>query len=304
MEEVIENTITTENTDQDSQKPTIKHLVISGGGATGFAYYGILKETNRKEIWKFENIESIWGTSIGAILAVLMCLNYEWPIIDDFLIKRPWQTVFKFNMYSILESYQKRGIFELKSMDDVMQPLFSGKDIPINITMKEFYELTKIELHVFATELTSYTITDFSYKTHPDWKITEVLYCSACLPVMFAPYFKENNCYCDGGLIMNYPLEACIGHGANRDEILGIRRINIKSVTPTTINESSTLLDMIMIILNHYSKKVFVLNKNETIQYEYVVESEQTTLINMYSVFNNMDERIKLIELGVRLVTE
>ena len=118
---------------------------------------------------------------------------------------------------------------------------------------------------------------------------------------MFAPYFKDDGCYCDGGLLMNYPLEICIKNGADPNEILGVRRINIKT-TKNILNESSSLLDFIMIILNNYSKKIFVLNNNTSLKNEYVVESEQTTLMNMYSVLSNMDERIKLIEDGVRLV--
>ena len=56
---------------------TIRHLVISGGGTLGFSYYGILKETNEMELWQYDNIKTIYGTSIGAILATVICLNYD-----------------------------------------------------------------------------------------------------------------------------------------------------------------------------------------------------------------------------------
>jgi hypothetical protein len=32
----------------------IKHLVLSGGGVTGFTFYGILRETHRDGLWKLE----------------------------------------------------------------------------------------------------------------------------------------------------------------------------------------------------------------------------------------------------------
>ena len=56
---------------------TIKHLVLSGGGVSGFTFYGILRETHRIGLWKLENIETMYGTSIGAVLSVMLALGYE-----------------------------------------------------------------------------------------------------------------------------------------------------------------------------------------------------------------------------------
>jgi predicted acylesterase/phospholipase RssA len=283
------------------EKTTIKHIVIAGGGATGFSFYGILKETNRLKQWDINNIHSIYGTSIGAALAVVLCLKYDWNTIDDYLIKRPWNNVYKFNMYSLIDSYHKRGMFDIKSLEETLSPLFNGKDISMDVTMKEFYDLTNIELHMFATELNSYELIDFSYKSHPDWKVVEVAYCSACLPVMFSPFIKENKCYCDGGVIKNYPLEACIKNVSNTDEILGIRRINKKGKI-NTVDEKSSLLDFMMILLNNFSKKMFVLNNDVVLKNEYVVESDPTSILTMHSVLTNMEERIQLIQDGIDMV--
>jgi predicted acylesterase/phospholipase RssA len=296
-----------ENVEEEKEKSIIKHIVISGGGATGFSYYGVLKQAHNQGIWNIDNILTIYGTSVGALIAVVLSLKYDWETLDDFLIKRPWTNVYKFNMYSIIDSYHKRGIFDIKSMEETLAPLFKGKDISLDITMKELYDFTNIELHIFASELNSYKLVDFSYKTHPGWRVIDVAYCSACLPVMFSPCLKDNNCYCDGGLISNYPLESCINNGIDPNEILGIRRTNKKHGTnPLLLTLSSSLLDYIMVIItviiNNYSKKMLVLNNACNIKKEYVVESEQTTLVTMYSVLNNQEERMNLINLGVDMV--
>jgi len=280
----------------------IKHIVIAGGGSTGFSYYGILKETNKMGIWNYKDIESIYGTSVGGIIAVFLCLQYDWDSLDDYLIKRPWNNVFKFNMYSIIDSYQKRGIFDIKPIEETLLPLFKGKDISIDVTLKEFYDVTNIELHLFASELNSYELIDFSYKTHPEWKVVDVVYSSACLPVMFSPRLIDNKCYCDGGVIHNYPLSNCINNGCNINEILGIR---MKVINPTTniLDEKSSLLDYLMKIINNYSKKILVLNNNNniSIKHEYFVESEAPSLYNIFSVLNDSEERIKLINKGVEI---
>lgn len=279
---------------------TIKHIVISGGGPTGLSYYGVLKETHNQELWKFENIQTIYGTSIGAMIAVMLALKYDWETLDNYLIKRPWSNVYKFDMYSLIDSYQKRGIFDIKVIEETFLPLFRGKDISIDITLKEFYEITNIELHVFATELIAYETIDFSYKTHPDWKLIEVVYCSACLPIIFSPLLKDDKCYCDGGFIANYPLEQCIREGVDNREILGIRRTD-KSKTNNTLTHSSSLLDFIMIIINNIAKRMFSIVKPIEIPHEYIIESDPTSIYNIYSFVNSSEERVNYINNGIEI---
>ena len=43
----------------ENESPIIKHLVIAGGGAYGFAAYGALRETCKQGLWDVKNIESI-----------------------------------------------------------------------------------------------------------------------------------------------------------------------------------------------------------------------------------------------------
>ena len=171
---------------------TIRHIVCSGGGVTGFSFYGILKECYSRGIWKFENIETIYGTSVGSIFAVILALNYDWKTMDDYLIKRPWHNVFKFDLFSILDSIDRRGIFGIKTIEDTFSSLLLGKDIPINVTMKEFYDITKIEIHIFTTEIMNFELVDISYKTHPDWRVIDAVYSSCSIPIIFSPLIKEN----------------------------------------------------------------------------------------------------------------
>ena len=60
-----------------SLSKTIKHIVIPGGGGTGFIAYGALKESHNRGIWNIENIESIYGTSAGAIIAIFIAIIYS-----------------------------------------------------------------------------------------------------------------------------------------------------------------------------------------------------------------------------------
>jgi predicted acylesterase/phospholipase RssA len=71
-----------------------KHLVISGGGTIGLKYWGILQKLN-ENIWKIQNIQTIYCRSAGSLLGTILCLNYESETINKYIIERPWKDVFK-----------------------------------------------------------------------------------------------------------------------------------------------------------------------------------------------------------------
>ena len=102
------------DTEVKPDKPTIKHIVCSGGGLAGFAFYGAIKESHRQGICQLENIQTIYGTSVGTIVAVMLALKYDWETLDDYLIKRPWQTVFTFNLYSIMDTINNQGMYGME----------------------------------------------------------------------------------------------------------------------------------------------------------------------------------------------
>jgi predicted acylesterase/phospholipase RssA len=86
--------------------------------------------------------------------------------------------------------------------------------------MAEFYREFPIELHFISTEMTQSHVVELSYKTHPEWKLIDALYCSVCLPVFFSPFELDGKVYLDGGVFCNVPTGQCIANGASPDEIL------------------------------------------------------------------------------------
>jgi NTE family protein len=275
----------------------IKHLVISGGGVVGFSFYGLLRETHKECIWNINDINTIYGTSVGSILGVFMALKYDWDTMDDYLIKRPWQNVYKFSMDSLFLAFQTKGILDKKIIDDTFSPLFKGKDIDINVTLKEFYEITNIELHLFSIDINTFNLIDFSYKTHPDWLVTDAVYCSCSLPILFQPMIKDNICYCDGGFIANYPVKQCVENGANPDEIFGMCRSSI-FIESSNITENSTLIDYILNLLYKTIDKVLNIKKNFNIKKEVFIKCPPLSIYDIYETASSMEKRLELISNG------
>lgn len=281
---------------EPNDSKTIKHIVCSGGGLAGFAFYGAIQECHRQQLWQLENIETIYGTSVGTILAVILALNYDWDTLDDYLIKRPWQQVFSFNLYSILESIQRRGIFDIEIIMDIFLPLFNGKDISIDITLQEYYDLTNIEIHMFATNVNAFKLTDISHKSHPDWKVIEAVYSSCSVPVIFAPFFKENECYCDGAVFTNYPIHQCIDNGANPDEIIGIG-YDPNNIGNDQVNASSSLFDYLVTIIKKYVNSI-IQTPFTKIAYEYFLAGPTISIYDILNTTSDPNIRIELIEQG------
>jgi predicted acylesterase/phospholipase RssA len=273
----------------------IEHLVISGGGQTGFAFYGVLREAAKQGFWDIQNIKSMYGTSVGSFISVVLCLKYDWDTIDTYFINRPWQTVFKVDIYTILQAFEKRGVFGIDVMEKMLGPLFAGKDVDMGVTLKEFYELTGIDLFFFATELNTFKLRKMSHHTHPDWRVIDAVYASSTLPIIFAPLIKDGECYIDGGVMCGYPMKACLDSGNAPDTIFGIKKMFDGT---DLVGESSSLFVYLLIILKNV---VALLNGYESglIKNEIILTGDHTTIENMLSLASSKEERETNIELGV-----
>jgi predicted acylesterase/phospholipase RssA len=226
---------------------TIKHLVISGGGASLFQCLGVLYCLETNHYFNFENIESIYGTSAGAIIGVCIALKFDWETIIDYIIKRPWKDVFPVKVQNIFDFYTKKGIYDKTNIDKCFKPLFDAKGISLDINLEDFYKLTKIELHFFTFELNQYTIEDVSYLTHPNITVIMALQMTSALPILMTPVCIDNKCYIDGGIWCNYPIQFCVNSGKSYEEILGIKNSFLNHTN--IINEDSNLLDFLISFL-------------------------------------------------------
>lgn len=284
--------------------PLIKHLVISGGGPTMIQTLGSIQHLEENKFIDFKNIETIYGTSAGAIIGVLICLKYDWITLRDYIIKRPWQEVFPVNIQNIFDAYTKKGIFDEKTVIKCFKPLFDAKDISLNITLKDFYEYSKIELHMFSFEVNAFSVEDISYLTHPDLSLITVIQMSCALPVLMSPVCSDNKCYIDGGVTSNYPLKYCIDSGKNIEEILGLKN-QYDEHKRSQIDLNSTLLDFITGFLFKLIHSIGSSNSIQTqITYEVVCNADFITISTLKSALYSIEVREKLYKTGSETATK
>lgn len=277
---------------------TIKHIVLSGGGETGFAYYGAIRESHKSGFWDIKNIISIHSTSAGSIFSTFLPLIHliGWDKFDTFIHKRPWEQVFTFSIDHIMNLYTNIGILTRKSIYDTFYPIFTAVDISMDITMEEYHQLTGIEFHYYTTELESFQLIDVSYKTHPHWKVIDAVYASSALPILFKPAEIDEKSYIDGGVFCNFPLKQCMEMADDEDEILAFKKcypIEFKTDTNYT-----NLMEYVNDILAKTFAKISVSFGSPEIKNCVKFLGEYTTAYTVYKIVANPEARTELIESG------
>jgi predicted acylesterase/phospholipase RssA len=281
---------------------TIKHIVISGGGPAGILSYGVASQLAKKGFWHVSDIKSMYGCSIGAYMCVILALNYDWDWVNDYFIKRPWDKLVAVSTTRLTEIYEKKCLLNEHFYKEAITPLLRAKDLSDTITLAEFYAYNKIDLHMYATNINDLKMKkiDLSHKTHPDLSLIKALRMTMAVPVIFEPIFIDDACYVDGGLMNNFPLNDCIEQQeCDTDEILGIKNIWKEDITPTSINEKSSIFDFLLEIIKKMRASIDIDYAKDNIKYVVNCFSDEFASVDKWAeTLSNESMRKKLVEKG------
>jgi NTE family protein len=156
-------------------------LVLSGGGARGFAHLGVIQALNESGIFP----DVISGTSAGAIAGALYADGYS-PIE---ILKI---TNSNSRLHYIRPTVSKDGLLQIAGVVRILRD---------NLHAKTFEKL-KIPLFVAATDLNNGRVDYFS-----SGELITAVIASASIPVLFKPVVIDNKYYVDGGVLDNLPIK-------------------------------------------------------------------------------------------------
>jgi predicted acylesterase/phospholipase RssA len=290
---------------------TIKHLVFGGGGPAGIIFYGALKELHKNKIWDLKNIETIYATSIGTFLALITIMDYDWSWMDDFMIKRPWDKTFNLdNSDHLLNIINDKGVIGYDIIINIMKPLLLGRDLNESITLKELYEYSNIDLHIFTTNIngvSTFEKIDLSHKSHPDFTLIQAMTMSGAIPILFKAICIDNKCYMDGGITNNFPLNDCLNDTkCNHDEVLAFRADTSYKVL--NINEETSTMDYLICLLKNIICKLILdnMNKQKQINNTFLCSfSEEFDNNNIWvESLTDINFRIKIIKYGENIARD
>ncbi|XP_050394210.1 uncharacterized protein YqhO-like, partial [Patella vulgata] len=193
-----------------------ENLVLEGGGNKGLAYCGAIKYL--QEVGIMQNIKRIAGTSAGSMTAALFTVGYTADEIQDFLggqiadVFLDHRCGYCSLLPNLLSGYgwnPGKKIFNW--FGDKMEKKTGNPDI----TFKEVYKLTGIELCIVVTNLSQMSTEYCHLKTTPDMSIRLAVRMSMAIPGIYkAMKYKRNgqtSVYVDGGVLCNYPIHCFDG---------------------------------------------------------------------------------------------
>lgn len=286
----------------------IKHIVLSGGGHVGFTQCGILKTLCEDNFYNIENIETIYAASAGAILGVILCLKHNFDDLTQYIIDRPWQEAIELDITNLLNFYQDKGIFNDEIFIIILKSLLLAKDLHLHSTLRDLYNISKIELNIFTTKMEDFSAYKLNYKSHPSMSIIQAVHMSAAIPFVFQPVFYDDFCFMDGGIVNNYPLEICLSEQkCSKFDILAINN-NIHNKSNDKIHKltpSSNIIDICLVFFSHYNvlrHKIKELSQisgdHITIPYEIQTYTNGININELYECVTNKDKRKTLLQEG------
>ena len=221
---VLENKIQTiRKLKNDKNRNDLKvALVLSGGGAKGYAHLGVLRVLEKENI----KIDYITGTSIGALVGTLYSIGYSVDEIEKVLDN--------LNIESFLESGSDLTGLDLDKKETLKKySFYINFDNELNYSLpkglretEELYLVVKnllkkyeniknfdnfpIPLRVVATNLNTGETKSFS-----EGDIAKILTASMAIPTIFEPIEVNGALYVDGLVSRNLPVEEAYDMGAD-----------------------------------------------------------------------------------------
>ncbi|MRX39475.1 patatin [Flavobacterium sp. LC2016-23] len=211
---------------QDSVRRPKIGLVLSGGGAKGFAHIGVLKVLEEAGI----KIDYIGGTSMGSVIGGLYASGYNASQIDSIFKKT--------NFDELINDYIPRSSknFYGKKNDELYAIVLPFSNFRVGIPealSKGMYNynllssLTRNVRHVrdFNKLPTPFLCIGTNIETGEEvllnkGNLVQAMMASAAFPSLFTPVEIDGKLLVDGGVVNNYPIKEVRNLGA--DIIIGV----------------------------------------------------------------------------------
>lgn len=243
--------------EQPQKAPKIG-LVLSGGGAKGFAHIGVLKVIDSLNI----KVDYIAGTSMGAIIGSLYASGYSGKQLDSIFSSLYFDDVINDNLPRSAKTFYERDNSERYA---VTLPFNNFKlKLPSALSRGQnvFNLLSKLTLHVTdISDFDKLPIPFFCVATDVETgkavildhgNLAQAVTASGAFPSLFQPVIIDDRVLIDGGVINNYPIDELKAKGM--DVIIGVdvqdglaKREDLNSAPAILlqINNYRTINDMI-----------------------------------------------------------
>ncbi len=274
-----------------NNKPKIG-LVLSGGGAKGFAHVGVLKVLEEAKI----PIDYIAGTSIGSIIGGLYSCGYDAKTLEKIVLGQDWSKLLSNEYKSEFappfdradeSRYAVSFPFEQKKLA-LSNGILNGQNAMelltyLTLGYHDVYDFEKLPTPFLciATDLTNGDEVVLNRGCLP-----KAIRASMSVPAAFSSTEIDGKMLVDGGVVNNYPVDRCREMGANI--IIGVDIMD----SLMTADELKDIPDVVAQMMNFMDKKRVAQNAKG-------VDIQIRPIIRGYSVASfSTESAVKLIQRG------
>ncbi len=159
-------------------------LVLSGGGARGFAHIGVIRALSERGI----PIDAVGGTSMGAVIAAQHALGWDWRLLAQ-VNRDTWARCEPQRNYTL-----------------PLVALNSGRRM--DRTLKDMFGAARIETLPLLFFCVSTNLTLAREKIHREGELWKAVRASVSIPGIGPPAIENGEILIDGGLLNNLPVGA------------------------------------------------------------------------------------------------
>jgi predicted patatin/cPLA2 family phospholipase len=125
---------------------------------------------------------------------------------------------------------------------------------------------------------------------------------TCAIPLLISPVCIDNQCFIDGGIICNYPLNYCIQSGKKEENMLGFK--NKYDNDNSCVNSESNLLDFLLIFLFKAIFSLSTTNIQPSVKYEVICNANYLNINNLRTTLSNIEIRKDLFNNGIKSATQ
>jgi NTE family protein len=208
-----------------SKKPKIG-LVLSGGGAKGFAHIGVLKILEKAGV----KIDFIGGTSMGAVVGGLYASGYNATQIDSIFSNTDFDQLIQDYIPRSSKSFFEKRNDEMYALTLPFNKFKVGVPLAFSRGMYNYCLLSRLTHKVrFVRDFDKLPIPFFCIATDiekgeqvllKNGYLAQAIFASSAFPSLYSPVEIDGKLMIDGGVINNYPVEEIRKMGA--DIVIGV----------------------------------------------------------------------------------
>jgi NTE family protein len=216
-----------------------QNLVLQGGGVKGIAYVGAFRQL--QALGMLDRIQRVAGTSAGAITGTLLALRYtpqeiQWLTFNAI----HFQDFEDGGATGIFRIFRRFGWYKGDYFLHLMRCLVENKTGNPHSTFGDLQKGHFLDLHVFATDVSTSQSIEFSAGTTKDVEVARAVRMSMSIPLFFASVRFDSNhdVFVDGGVLRNYPIDTFDTTGAHariNPQTLGLTLTSSSGASPQPV---------------------------------------------------------------------